>query len=391
MPELHQQAKRLLSVFMICCIASCGGSGSDSNNKVFTPYQYQAPEQTNDGWQSADLAELNIQPDLLTTLVDNINSDTNGFRHIDSVLIVKDNKLVFEQQFKRELDFSDDWANNKDIDLHILNSVTKSFNSALIGIAIEQGYIASPEVKVLDYFQHKNFNANWDVRKADVTLKNWLTMRHGLQWDEWNVSYLLPENLNSQMNNAADPIQFLLDRPMATEPGETFAYSTGISFGIGRLLQHATGQSVSHFMQHNLFDPLNIANYDYWSLDGQLHTGSALYLSSRDMAKLGQLYLDKGKWQGQQVISSAWVEESTVRHVDNGSWGYGYQWWMTTFTVNGEQLDTFYADGFGGQFIFVFPSINAVIVFTGDAYEPEQKEQRNVSQILEQYILPALL
>ncbi|SFD15062.1 serine hydrolase domain-containing protein [Pseudoalteromonas denitrificans] len=372
-------------------LIACESDNNNQENKRSTPYSYQQPINNNDGWQTASLNELNIDSAPLVSLMKNINNNENGYRYIDSILIAKNNRLIFYEQIREQLDFTDNWGNNKNVNLHILNSVTKSFTSALIGIAIDQGFIPNTEVKVFDYFQHKSLNNNWDNRKNEVTLKNWLTMRHGFLWDEWNVSYLDSNNLNSQMNNNNDPIQFLLDRPMGTNPGESFAYSTGISFGIGRILQLATGLSVTEFMQQNLFAPLNITNFDTWSLDDQLHTGSGLYLNTRDMAKFGQLFLDKGKWQGQQVISEAWVNESTTQIIDKGNWGYGYQWWMTSYDVNGEKLETFYADGFGGQYIFIFPKINVVIAITGSAYEPEQRSQRNLTQVLEQHILPVLV
>jgi len=388
---MHFQ-KLLLSLVLIFQLVACGSGNEDQKaNTPLGPYSYQQPLETNDGWQTASLDELNIESASLISLMDNINNNEFGYRFIDSIVIVKNNKLVFHEQIKDKLDFTDAWSNNKNIDLHILNSVTKSVTSALIGIAIDQGFIPHVDVKVIDYFQHKSFDKNWHDSKNEVTLKNWLTMRHGFLWDEWNISYLESSNLNSQMNNAKDPIQFLLDRPISTIPGESFAYSTGVSFGIGRILQHATGMSVTGFMKQNLFEPLNITSFDTWQLDGQLHTGSGLYLTTRDMAKFGQLFLDKGKWQEQQVISESWITESTRQLIDKGNWGYGYQWWMTSYFVNDQKLDTYYADGFGGQYIFVFPQIDTVIAITGSAYESSQREQRNLTQILEQHILPVLI
>ncbi|MEW6982460.1 serine hydrolase domain-containing protein [Colwelliaceae bacterium 6471] len=384
-----------IALVTLIFISGCGGGSSSNSSKTNqpsnSPYSYQQPSQKNDGWQTAHLDDFEINSSPLLTMMEQIEEQANGYRFIDHVLIVKDNHIVFDELLRSELDIADGWANNTDINLHILNSVTKSVNSALIGIAIDQGYIESVDVKVHDFFQHKQPIANWTDAKANITLQNWLNMRHGYLWDEWNVSYLDASNLNSQMNKSSDPIQFLLDRPMASTPGETFAYSTGVSFGLGRILSLATGQSVTSFMEQNLFAPLGIDNYGYWSLDGQLHTGSALYLRARDMAKFGQLYLNKGNWNGEQVISQAWIDESTQRYVDSGTWGYGYQWWMTTFNVLGTEINTFYADGFGGQYIFVLPDLDAVVVFNGRAYQQGQSEQYDVRKIMEDHILPALM
>lgn len=384
-----------LSTLVFYALSGCGSdSGEKTTSSVQTSFQnyiYQQPESLNDGWSTQHLSDLFINSSNFETLVSKITNEVQGYQHIDSVLVVKGGNIIFEENFRTELDLADSWANNRDINLHILNSVTKSFTSALIGIAIDQGHIENENIKVHDYFQHKLPVDNWNEEKANITLKNWLTMRHGYEWDEWDVSYLNSANLNSQMNNADDPINFLLSRPMNNAPGEKFAYSTGVSYGIGRLLEHATNQSVTSFMEQNLFSPLGINNYTFWALDGQLHTGSSLYLSPRDMAKFGQLFLNKGRWNGQQVISESWVEKSTKPYYTNNSWGYGYQWWNTSFIVDGETIDSFYADGFGGQYIFIIPSLDTVIVFTGKAYLEGQNEEYRVRLAITNEIIPALL
>src|SRR5690606_37649938 len=136
-------------------------------------------------------------------------------------------------------------------------------------------------------------------------------------------------------------------------PGDTFAYSTGVAYGLGRIVQLSSGLSVVDFMDLYLFQPLNIENYTWWEVDGQLHTGSALYLSLRDMAKLGQLFLDGGEWNGARVVSQTWVNEATIARVDaDANRQYGYQWWMQSFTANGTDYATYFANGLGGQYIY---------------------------------------
>lgn len=384
---------QLLVISLCFIIVACGG-GSSSTDETKTPiiapasYIYQQPVSTD--WQTAHLSDQSIAVEPFEQLVRKIQDSDSGYRYIDSVTVIYQGKLVFDVSFRDSLDLGDSWAGNTDVSLHVLNSVTKSVTSALIGIAIERGDIPSVNVGVHDYFQHKQPIDNWTAAKGRITLRHWLTMQHGYQWDEWNISYLNNQNLNSQMNNADDPIQFLLDRPIVAEPGTTFAYSTGVSFGLGRLLEHATGTSVTDYMETHLFTPLGIENYTYWQLDGQLHTGSSLYLTPRDMAKFGQLFLNKGHWQGQQIVSESWVEESTTPYHLGNDWGYGYQWWSTTFTVANQDIDTFYGDGFGGQYIFVLPSLDAVVVFTGRAYQNGQLEEYKVRNIMQEDILPAL-
>jgi len=388
--SVTKKRAQYLSIILVATTFFTGCDDSSSDTVEQEPYVYQTPVNLNDGWQVDHVANHGVNEILLTELINNIQGNFDQFRYIDAVLVAKDGNLLLNEHFKTELDFTDDWANNKNLNLHILNSVSKSFASTLIGIAIDQKLIADTNVLVHDYFQHKQPIANWDENKANITLQNWLTMQHGYEWDEWNVSYFDSNNLNAQMNNSVDPMQFLLDRPMAEIPGNVFSYSTGVSFALGRLVERASGQSLVRFMENNLLTPLSIDNYTYWSLDNTPHMGSALYLSTRDLAKLGQLFLDDGLWNGERIISESWIKLATQKRIDNGSWGYGYQWWMTNFTVQGTVYETYYADGLGGQHVFVFPTLNAVVAFNGNAYEDNEKEQRSYRMILENYILPSL-
>ena len=284
-----KQIVQYLSVVLIAAtfFIGCGGSGSGSSSGSDTAeqaaYVYQKPVNLNDGWQVDHVANQGVDEIILTELVNNIQDNLDQFRYIDAVLVAKNGYLLLNEQFKTELDFTDGWANNSNIDLHILNSVSKSFTSTLVGIAIDQQLITDTNVLVHDYFQHKHPIAEWSESKANITLQNWLTMQHGYEWDEWDVSYFDANNLNAQMNNSVDPMQFLLDRPMVETPGNVFSYSTGVSFALGRLVERASGQSLVSFMENNLLTPLSIDNYTYWSLDNTPHMGSALYLSTRDL------------------------------------------------------------------------------------------------------------
>ena len=382
----------VLSALIVVTFLGCGG-GSSSNDEPEQqlPYVYTPPADIGDGWVVGDLNQLDINPAPLENLINKIQDGVRGYRLIDSVAVAQNGQLIFEKRTRTELDRADDWAGNRDIELHVLNSVTKSVTSALIGIAIDRGEIAGVDVLVHDYFPEKQPVANWTAEKASINVENWLNMRSGYQWNEWTVNYLNPANLNAQMNNSADPIQFLLDRPMATLPGTSFAYSTGISFGLGRIIEVASGQSVAEYLDEHLLQPLQINSFDFWALDGQLHTGSALYLTTRDMVKFGQLYLDGGVWNGTRVISENWVNESTQQRVNFAVGGYGYQWWMNEYTAGGQTYSAFYGNGFGGQFIYIFPELELVIALTGHAYEDAQGAEMNTRAVLETDILPSFL
>lgn len=154
------------------------GCGSDSSSAT-TPtieqptqaYTYRVPLQRNDGWQVTDLNALNIDELQFVELMNNVRNEQHGYKFIDSIAVVKGGQLIFDERIRTRLDFADDWAGNKDVELHILNSVTKSVTSALIGIAIDKGFIQGVDVKVYDFFDYKQPISNFTNKKENVTLK----------------------------------------------------------------------------------------------------------------------------------------------------------------------------------------------------------------------------
>ena len=343
-----------------------------------------------DDWQVASALDLGMDVSGLEQLIDNIQDDRFGFRNMDGVLIVKQGKLVFDTLLRSELDVSDDWAGNQDLDIHAVHSVTKSVMSAAIGIAMERGEIGSIDDLALAYFEDLLPLANESTQKQQMTLENWLTMQHGLQWNEWDVNYLSNANQNKQMIDSATPMRFLLELPSITPPGGTYAYSTGISYALGRIISRTSGERFYDYIQRHILEPMNITKHDAWLMLNDVHAGSGLYLSMRGMAKFGQMYLDGGKWLGQQIVPADWIEISTQQHVTAEGIRYGYQWWINTYTSNGESYDSYSANGWGGQFIMVLPELDSVVILTGHRYEDGQAEQTDVRAMLEDYIIPFL-
>lgn len=385
------------SFILVLCAAlsGCGGSGDpvdgqSTQNSPSAGYTYQIPVAKTDGWKVATASDLGLKPDRLVSLLDNINSDAMGFRRMDGILLVKDNQLIFEQQLRTELDVSDGWINNRDLELHAVHSVTKSIMSAAMGIAIEQGLVAGENALVLDYFPQYLPLANDSTTKQSMTISDWLSMQHGLQWNEWDVNYLSPANQNKQMLDSANPMRFLLDLPYGSEPGTVFAYSTGVSYALGQIIAQASGQRFYEYVISHLFEPMGITNYDSWYLGNDAHAGSSLYLTMRSMAKFGQLYLDNGVWQGQQIVPSHWIQNSIQQKASATNIRYGYQWWLNTYTVQQTQYETYSANGWGGQLIIVVPDMNSVIVLTGHRYEDGDAAETNIRNMLENYILPFL-
>jgi len=275
---------------------------------------------------------------------------------LDSYLVIRHGYIVYE-----------DYPGYYQVhNSHILHSVTKSFTSALIGIAIDQGYISSVDAPVVSFFTDRTI-ANLDARKERMTVENLLNMRAGLEWDEWSYPYTDNRNDLVQMIYSSDCIQFMLDRPMATEPGTSWVYNTGASHLLAGIIRETTGQFPIDFALDHLLGPLGISTVR-WTRDrnGLNFGGSELHLRPRDMAKFGLLYLNDGEWDGTQIISSNWVDQSqrSPAHPWTGT-GYGYQWWKQ------ESAGTFEARGLHSQWIIVHPEYDLVIVQTASDFEGE--------------------
>ncbi|MFX0205602.1 MAG: serine hydrolase domain-containing protein [Candidatus Hodarchaeota archaeon] len=292
---------------------------------------------------------------------------------IDSVIIVKNGYIIFEDYFSY-------YTQNH---LHRLYSVTKSFISALIGIAIQKGYINSIDQKIVEFFPDKSI-ANLDSRKKSITLEHALTMSTGLKWDEWTYPYTDSRNDAYKMDFSSDCVQYVLDREMINEPGEEFEYNSGVSHVLSAIIQRSTGKSTLDFAQEVLFNPLGIYKAS-WARDSQgvCFGGAGLSLCPRDMAKFGYLYLNNGIWDNTTVISKEWVETSTTSLISTYfSVNYGYQWWVFPST------EIFFASGFRGQNIMVIPRENMIVVFTASlndlGFDPEY-------ELLQNYILRAIV
>lgn len=264
---------------------------------------------------------------------------------------------------------------------HYIASATKSFTSALVGIAIQQGYISGVDTRVLDFLPERTF-ANPDSRKQDITLTHLLTMSSGLDWPTQG----LYEELGSQLQVAPNEVQFVLDRPMAEQPGAMFNYNTGGSLLLAAVIAQATGKSALEYAQQNLFSPLNITNVQWWADPlGISQGGGGLELVPRDMAKFGYLYLRGGIWDGKTIIPAEWVKTSTTAHIKTGyilDLDYGYHWWVHPSGV-------YHARGYGGQRIFVLPEQQMVVVFVGGFSGMDMETVPDA--LLNTYIIPAAI
>lgn len=394
------QARLLLLTFLTSFVVSgCGGGGGGNEGDdtgVVIPrvtYTYSKPNDIGDGWETSELITQGFDVAIISNMMESvINED---YPNIDSVTIVRNNKLVLHFFVTRQLTDFDTWIGNTDPERHILHSTSKSFTSALVGIAIDQGHITSVDVPFYSLFNYPSYE-NPSPFKDTMTLENALTMEFGLDWDEWALPYSNPQNQLVQLNtNNFDWAKALLDLPIVSVPGTNYTYNTAGTTAIGQAVQNAVGMPLEDFANQYLFYPMQITDAEWARTPSNLPIGgSGLFLKGRDLVKFGQLYLDGGSWQGQQLISQQYVADSVSPHVDISSWAtfseaYGYQWWLDALSHNGVERETWVTSGYGGQYIFVVPDLELVVGFTGHNYETGANI-RNLYTMMSQHIMGAI-
>jgi CubicO group peptidase (beta-lactamase class C family) len=255
-------------------------------------------------------------------------------------------------------------------DMHTMQSVSKTVTSVIFGVAITRGdFKAGLNTPVLKFFDLTKVK-NVDDRKRRMTLKDVLTMTTGLNWNE-EVPYNDPRSDSSLMEATDDWVQYVIDKPMAEEPGKVFNYSSGATELLAYIFRKETGQDIDAYGQKFLFAPLGIKHHWKRTYLGVVDTEGGLFLSGGDLAKIGYLYLQEGLWDHKRIVSKDWVKESLTPYIDAGGrlsnaasrdrFQYGFKWWL--YPLNGKFV--WMARGFGGQRLMVFPDQNLIAVFTG--------------------------
>jgi CubicO group peptidase (beta-lactamase class C family) len=376
---------------------ACDGSGDDRGVDPPPVLRIETPVQTNDGWETASLADVGI---IAQPLIDAVNEIRRGtYNEIHGLVIIKDAKLVLEEYGSGRM-YSYGAPDNlgptihfdRD-ELHIVHSVSKSYMSTLVGIAVQEGYIESENASLLTFFpEHSDVD---DPGKTDILLKHVMSMASGLEWNEWDVGVLdFENNDNFRFQFSADPCAYFLGKTLRNEPGSFFYYNTGGFQMMGEVVRRATGMLVDQFADHRLFGPLGITDFNWPQYEhGPVYLVGDLFLRPRDMAKIGQLILQGGRWNGQQIVPAEWIAKATsefmsVAHTGyKGYEGYGLHWWLKTFNVEGQTIEAVHADGLAGQAIIIFPTLNLVVVVTSGNYNHAELEHELVAN----HVLPAVI
>lgn len=343
------------------------------------------PEKNNDGWNvnpENSIGKKLIELDSLILL--------NEFESITSVSISHNGILIF-----------DSYYNGSSLDTkHNTRSATKSITGILIGLLIQEGLIKSENEKAINYFKNRDFQID-DERKQEITIEDLLTMSSLLECNDWNQ---FSRGNEERMYLVEDWMQFYWDLPIkgfpdwTTKPedskfGRSFSYCTAGVIVLGSIIDVASGSSLYEFADEMLFKKLGIEDYRWQKTPtGLPMTGGGLLLKSRDLLKIGQLYLNGGKWENEQIISTAWVSQSTKPHVEIGmlDYNYGYLWWISEFGEEDSKEKAFFMSGSGGNKIVVFPDLQSVVVLTSTFFRGGKKSHAQTAEMLDKFIVPAI-
>ncbi|MEQ8472343.1 MAG: serine hydrolase [Marinoscillum sp.] len=321
-------------------------------------YQYSPPQLMRDGWSTIDLRSLKVDTSRVYQL---FNQLKQGNHQLHSVLLVKDDKLCIEEYFNAN-------AINQP---HDLRSATKSIRSLLLGIAIDKGFIDHVDDPISKYLKTPVPKKNSGNGKEQITIRHLLTMSSGLDCNDWDKK---SKGQEDKVYKKKDWLQYTLDLPMINEPGTVSNYcSMGVVL-LAELISQSSGMSIDQFAETYLFGPLNISNVSWGHTSNKevIPSAKRLYLTSRDMAKIGQMVLNKGSWNGEQIVTEKWIKESTSAKTQITGIDYGYLWWSIPFKVDDRIIEATVATGNGGQYIMIINELNMVAVFTGGAYNSQE-------------------
>jgi CubicO group peptidase (beta-lactamase class C family) len=286
---------------------------------------------------------------------------------VRSLLVVHNGKLVYEKYYRGA---SPDDAYN-------IKSVSKSFISALVGIALDQHILRSLDQPIAEFLP-EYFTPQTDPRKLRVTLRDLLTMTAGFEWEENGP-------ITAQWARSEDCAKFVIESELVHEPGSVFNYSTAVSHLMAIILERASGMSALEFAEKHLFKQTGIT-VRRWERDPRGHYvgGSEMYMTARDLARFGFLFLNQGQWDEEQILSKEWVLQSTRRQSagEPMAASYGYYWWLG----QDHGFPVFFAQGYGGQVIYVVPDLDLVVVLLSTT----ETGGGGLRELISDYIVPVV-
>ena len=351
-----------------------------------------SPSSIDDGWTTASPDSVGMDGAQLCGIAARLDQRATS---VHSVVVARHGKLVFEQYFPG---YDQPWGQTDGqyeftaTTKHDMRSATKSVTSLLVGIAIDRKLIAGVDEPVLKFFPDAAAvkQPGWDA----ITLRHLLTMSSGIKWDEAR-DWTDPKNDEPHLISEADPIGYVLAKPVAAPPDTLWTYNGGGTELLGNILERVSGKPLEAFAREALFQPLGITDVEWKAYkNGKIAAAAGLRLRPRDAAKIGQLVLNRGQWNGQHIVSADWIAQSiTPRFQAIGYFGgtlfYGYQWWMGRSLAGGKEIKWIGAFGWGGQRIFIVPELDLVMMTTAAQYG-QQKEGLAAIDILSNIVIPSV-
>jgi CubicO group peptidase (beta-lactamase class C family) len=313
--------------------------------------------------------------------------------NVHAILLIRHGQLAYEEYFAGEDERYGHPLGTVDFDgskMHDLRSVTKSVVSLLVGIALDRRWLQSIDLPVLSFFpEHRELHS---TLLGTVTWRHLLTMTAGFAWDETRP-YSDPANSERRLAEVSDRCRYVLQQPLVTTPGATFLYNGGLTILLAEMLSRATGRSIEKLAEEELFRPLGIAAVEWNRFgDATANATSGLRMRPTDAAKIGQLVLNRGVYNGKLLVPESWILESTsTQVVGSGMVSYGLHWWSGNGVVHGRDYSWTAAVGFGGQRLFVVPSENLVVVILAGLYMRADLASSVGEAILLEHVLKAIV
>jgi len=302
----------------------------------------------------------------------NVDIRNNKYGKISSIIIYNGNRVYYEKYY----------GFSQQSTLHPISSVTKSITSLAVGVCIDKGYIPSTDVLICDYFPEYEEIFKKDPLKKQITLKHLLAQTSGLTWNEWTVHYSYAGNQLIELSqNPSNWCDAILNLPILSPPGESFSYNSGCSELIKEIICRSTGRDFEEFVKTEILNKIGIftIHWDKYQGNGAPAWGG-ISLNTRDMARIGLLILNQGKWGDTQIVSSKWIEQSTIPIVNAGIVDYGLHWWVGT-QPDGNPL--IYAAGYGDQYVYIAPDKNLVIAFNGQNFTDHKWEKNHHDLVMD--------